>query len=121
MTLLNMSGYQIAKVAHELNAAYCRSIGDDSQPTWDDAPTWQKDSALVGVKFHLENPEASPSASHDSWLAQKEAEGWEYGPIKDPENKLHPCYVPYDELPVAQRSKDYIFKQTVKSLAPFLA
>ena len=55
----------IATVAHELNKAYCESIGDNSQPTWEDAPEWQKSSAVNGVKFHLENPDASPSAIHD--------------------------------------------------------
>lgn len=115
-----MSTTDIAKVAHELNKAYCESIGDNSQPSWEDAPEWQKSSAITGVKFHLENPEASPSASHDSWLKQKEEEGWKYGEVKDPEKKEHPCFVPYEELPVEQRSKDYIFRQIVHSLKPCL-
>lgn len=116
-----MSTADIAQTAHELNKAYCESIGDNSQPSWEDAPEWQKSSAINGVKFHLENPDASPSASHDSWLKQKEEEGWTFGLIKDPEKKRHPCFVPYDQLPVEQRSKDYIFRQTVHSLKKFLA
>jgi len=28
----------IAQVTHELNAAYCRAIGDNSQKPWKDAP-----------------------------------------------------------------------------------
>ena len=66
----------IAKVCHEANRALCAAFGDNSQPSWDQAPQWQKDSAVAGVRFHLANPNASPSASHDSWLAHKEAEGW---------------------------------------------
>ena len=31
---------QIAQVAHELNKAYCESLGDNSQPSWEDAPEW---------------------------------------------------------------------------------
>jgi len=106
----------IAKVCHEVNAAYCRSIGDESQPSWRGAPNWQRDSAVMGVKFHLANPNALPSHSHESWLAQKTAEGWKYGPVKDADKKEHPCYVPYDELPVSQKSKDYIFSEIVKQL-----
>ena len=34
---------QIAMVAHETNRAYCESIGDNSQPKWEDAPEWQKE------------------------------------------------------------------------------
>jgi hypothetical protein len=111
---------QIAQVAHEINAAFYSSIGDNSQPTWKDAPQWQKSSAVNGVIFHLENPDASPSASHESWLKQKEEEGWKYGEVKNPETKEHPCFVPYAKLPMEQRSKDYLFKQVIHSLKGML-
>lgn len=110
----------LAQVAHEINKAYCESIGDFSQTSWEDAPEWQKESAVKGVGFHLDNPDASPSASHDSWMKQKEEDGWKYGPVKDAEKKEHPCYVPYDQLPLEQRSKDYLFKQAVHSLKAYL-
>lgn len=115
-----MKKSDIAKIAHELNKAYCESMGDQSQPSWEDAPDWQKSSAINGVQMHLDNPNASPSDSHESWLKQKTEEGWKYGPVKDPEKKEHPCYVPYDQLPESQKAKDYIFRQTVHSLKPFL-
>jgi len=117
---MDMSVAQIAQVAHEINKAFCESIGDNSQPEWTDAPEWQKSSAIKGVEFHLVNPNASPSASHDSWLKQKQADGWKYGPIKDADKKEHPCFVPYDELPIEQRSKDFLFKQVVHSLKNYL-
>ena len=111
---------QIAQVAHELNKAYCESIGDNSQVSWNEVPEWQKKSAVIGVEFHLANPNAGPSASHESWLKEKFIEGWKYGPIKDAEKKEHPCYVPYNELPVEQQSKDYIFRQIIHSLKPYI-
>jgi hypothetical protein len=110
----------IAQVAHEINKSFCASIGDNTQPSWENAPDWQKSSAINGVKFHLLNPEASPSASHDSWLKQKTEEGWKYGIVKNPETKEHPCFVPYEELPTEQKSKDYLFKQVIHSLKAFL-
>lgn len=115
-----MTKEDVAQVAHELNKAYCESIGDNSQPTWENAPEWQKSSAVNGVQFHLDNPEAPPSASHDSWLKQKTEEGWKYGAVKDPEKKEHPCFVPYHELPTEQKSKDFLFKQTIHSLKKFI-
>jgi hypothetical protein len=115
-----MKKENIAQVAHELNKAYCESIGDNSQLDWENAPEWQKSSAINGVQFHLDNPDSPPSASHDSWLKQKMEEGWKYGEIKDAEKKEHPCYVPYEELPTEQKSKDYLFKQTVHSLKQFI-
>lgn len=108
----------IAFVCHEINRAYCESQGDHSQPRWETAPDWQRDSAMAGVRFVLENPDAKPSDSHDSWLALKRADGWSYGPVKDPELKQHPCFVPYDELPAAQKTKDYLFLAVVRTLAP---
>ena len=115
-----MTKENVAQVAHEINRAFCASIGDNTQPDWDFAPEWQKTSAINGVKFHLDNPNASPSASHDSWLKQKEEEGWKYGNVKDADKKEHPCFVPYEELPTEQKSKDYLFKQVIHSLKPYI-
>lgn len=103
----------IAKVCHEANKAYCETIKDYSQMDWDKAPQWQRDSAIAGVKFHIENPNATPEDSHISWLKVKEADGWSYGPLKDAEKKTHPCYRPYNELPIEQRRKDYLFRAIV--------
>jgi hypothetical protein len=116
-----MNKTDVAQVAHELNKAYCESMGDTTQTAWADAPDWQKDSAVKGVQFHMDNPEASPEASHESWLKQKTEEGWTYGEVKDAEKKQHPCCVPYDQLPAGQKAKDYIFRQTVHSLKRFIA
>ena len=111
-----MDRTEIARVAHEINRAYCASLGDDSQPSWGNAPDWQKASALAGVDMHLANPDATPENSHESWLAQKTAEGWKYGPAKDAEKKEHPCFLPYAELPPEQKAKDYLFRAVVHEL-----
>ena len=117
-TIITVS--DIARVCHEANRAYCVSLGDNSQPDWPTAPDWQKISAIKGVEFHLvylsNGIEPKPSASHDSWLAQKHSEGWKYGPVKDADKKEHPCFVPYEKLPVEQRIKDYIFAAIVEAI-----
>lgn len=107
---------KIAKACHEVNRAYCLSLGDASQPAWEDAPQWQKDSVILGVKLHVNNPNASPQASHESWMDQKIADGWKYGPTKDPEAKIHPCFVPFEKLPVEQQAKDFIFRAVVHQM-----
>lgn len=113
---------QIAIVAHEANRAYCATIDDNSQLPWSEAPEWQRRSAIDGVRFHLRAHAAgetpSPSASHDNWLAEKEREGWKFGPVKDAEKREHPCFVPYDQLPIEQRRKDYIFGAIVAAFVP---
>lgn len=105
-----------AMTAHEVNRAYCTANGDLSQPKWDDAPDWQKDSARLGVLHIKANPDSTPDASHESWLAQKVKDGWVYGPKKDAEAKTHPCMVPYDQLPFSDRVKDYLFGGVVRAL-----
>lgn len=112
-----MNREAIARAAHEINRAYCAALGDVTQPAWEDAPAWQKSSALAGVDMHLANPDATPEDSHASWLAQKLAEGWKYGPVKDVAKKEHPCCVPYAELPAEQKAKDYLFRRTVHLFA----
>lgn len=42
---------------------------------------------------------------HEVWSANRRADGWSYGPVRNDEKKQHPCMVPYDELP--EREKDY--------------
>ncbi|SLM63505.1 MULTISPECIES: RyR domain-containing protein [Dickeya] len=101
-----------ARAAHEVNRAYCAALGDDSQPAWEDAPQWQKDSAIEGVVFHLTG-DHPPEASHNKWLEFKKQEGWKYGPVKDAEKKEHPCFVPYEQLPKEQQVKDYLFRAVV--------
>lgn len=111
-----MTETDIAKVCHEANRAYCETIGDPSQKPWESAPEWQRDSAIAGVKFCLTNPEAPASANHDSWLEEKRRGGWKYGPVKDAVKKEHPCFVPYEQLPVEQQMKDSLFKAICAAL-----
>jgi RyR domain len=110
---------QVARVCHEANRAYCETLGDLSQNLWESSPKWQRDSAIKGVEFHIAHLSAgekpSPSASHESWLAEKTRDGWKYGPIKDAEKKEHPCFLPYEQLPAEQRLKDYIFAAIVEA------
>ena len=110
-----MNVEQTARLAHEVNRAYCQALGDNSQPAWEDAPDWQKQSARRGVEFHLSG-EYGPAASHESWLREKVADGWIYGPEKNPSLKQHPCIVPFDQLPREQQAKDYLFRAVVHAI-----
>ena len=101
---------RIAEVCHEANRAYSQAIGDDSQLPWADAPDWQRESAIKGVMFKEAKPQATPADQHESWLMEKQNQGWVYGLVKDPVKKTHPCMVSYEELPIHQRAKDYLFQ-----------
>ena len=106
----------IARVAHEINRAYCQSLNDDSQPTWEDAEPWQRESAINGVQFHIDMPDASVGASHENWRNEKMDSGWVHGPEKDILKQQHPCLIPFASLPLNQQVKDHLFRQVVHSL-----
>lgn len=103
----------IAKICHETNRAYCETLGDNTQASWESAADWQKESAIKGVEFRIANPSATAADMHQSWLDEKIAQGWIYGSVKDAEKRLHPCMLPYAELPIDQRRKDYLFSAVV--------
>ena len=106
----------IAKVCHDANKSFCEAIGDNSQKSWEEAEQWQRDSAIKGVGFRRENPNAPHSAQHDAWMQDKINDGWVHGELKDAEKKTHPCLVPYDQLPVHQQKKDALFQAIVDAL-----
>jgi hypothetical protein len=110
----------IAAIAHNANRVYCQRTGDFSQPLWEEAPQWQKDSAIAGVQAYINDPTITPEKSHEGWMALKEQEGWVYGEAKDPERKQHPCMLPYDQLPPEQKIKDSLFLAIVTATIPLL-
>jgi len=114
-----MAGEQlaaIAKVCHDANRAYCQVLGDYSQLPWEAAPEWQRQSAINGVMFHVEHPEATEADSHGAWMREKVAEGWTFGAEKNAELKIHPSLLPYEELPLSVRRKDALFSAVVRAL-----
>lgn len=106
----------IATMCHQANKAWCEVNGDDTQKDWKDAEQWQRDSAIKGVEFKLANPDAKDDAQHNAWMADKVADGWVYGEIKDAVAKTHPCIVPFGELPEFQQKKDKLFCAIVDAL-----
>ena len=106
----------IARACHNANKEYCESLSDDSQPTWELAPQWQKDSAINGVIYRIKNPDVTNEDMHDNWLRSKIKDNWVYGEVKDEEKRTHPCMVPYHDLPKEQQVKDALFSHTVDTM-----
>ena len=46
--------------------------------------------------------------AHDLWAAQRLAQGWRFGPQRDDTLKLHPCLVPYADLPESEKEYDRV-------------
>ena len=109
-----------ARAAHEVNRAYCKAIDDDAQLPWEEAPEWQRQSAIKGALAAVMDAGTGDGTTaretHERWMAEKVKEGWTRGPVKDPEKKTHPCIMQYDHLPPEQRAKDTIFLAVVKGV-----
>ena len=65
------------------------------------------DAASVVLPSHLvQLTERLAENAHDLWAVQRMKEGWTYGPQRDDRRKLHPCLVPYAELPESEKEYD---------------
>jgi hypothetical protein len=107
---------QIARVVHEANRALQLAVGDPApSPMWEDAPDWQRTSAVEGVEAAIHGQ--SPRESHETWMAGKVRDGWRYGPVKDAGAKTHPALVAYEDLPADQVARDHLFVAVVQALA----
>lgn len=112
---------QIARVCHEANRQFALATGEDStkvHPSWDEAPDEIRQSAIEGVKQAQAGK--TPQQLHESWCQFKTDNGWVYGPERDNVAQIHPCLVPYDELPAVQKLKDALFLAVVSALSPVL-
>jgi len=43
---------------------------------------------------------------HDVWAASRITAGWRYGDTRNDAEKMHPCLVPYSELPESEKVYD---------------
>ena len=43
---------------------------------------------------------------HEVWAETRIQQGWTYGQQRDDERKIHPCLVPYEELPESEKEYD---------------
>lgn len=104
-----MDSFTIAEMCHEANRVLQREFGDLESPEWNELDAETKQSAREGVEAILSGQVTQPSESHEGWAQFKLQNGWVYGEEKDLEKKTHPLLVPYADLPVHQRLKDFVF------------
>lgn len=88
MLSLPVDVFDIARICHEANRAYCETLGDLSQKPWDDADQWQRESAMAGVETVLTG--VSPAQMHEAWCQDKVATGWRHGVNEGPRHQNAP-------------------------------
>lgn len=109
------SDEQVARVCHEANKAL-QYIHDDPAPSqpWDCELPEVRQSVIEGVRLARDG--CTPERHHQAWMDYRLARGWTYGPEKDPAARTHPCLVPWERLPLAERDKNRVFLAIVQAL-----
>ena len=65
------------------------------------------DTSLIELPAEIiEIQEKLAKNTHDTWAAQRFADGWRYGAQRNDLEKLHPCLVPYEDLSEAEKEYD---------------
>jgi len=44
--------------------------------------------------------------AHEVWAQERMAQGWIWGEYRDDAKKMHPCLIPYEELPESEKEYD---------------
>ena len=123
-TLADKSAW-IAELVYEAARLEARWSGRSIVPEeWQRRDDKFREQMVLTVANYLAMDQLpSPEEAHDNWMHEHIRMGWKYGEKRDPELKLHPDLVPYDELPKDERDKDAVFLALVwlvKQLARFL-
>lgn len=79
------------------------------------APIETKDVVLPDEVLQL--VELLAQNTHEHWAAQRLSAGWRFGPQRDDVQKLHPCLIPYADLPESEKVYDRVTTlETLKAI-----
>lgn len=98
--------YSIARFADAWNDSknYLAIITTKDMNTYNPKPVDLSDVELTEDLNELR--EAIAENAHDVWAAERQAQGWTYGPHRDDDKKETPCMLPYSQLPDSEKKFD---------------
>lgn len=79
--------------------------------TWENMPNEYRPNPVELSHVELpsalmESAEKLAAHAHDVWAVGRMAQRWRYGEHRDDARKLHPCLVPYEDLPESEKDYD---------------
>lgn len=107
---------EIARIAHEVIRALQDAYGQEVSPPWEEHDEEFRKAAADHIS-RLRAEGADARQAHEKWAAMRIAEGWTYGPVKDPVAKTSPWLVDFEEIPAYERAKDYVFQYLIAVLS----
>lgn len=82
---------------------------------WDAAPEWRKKITVGTVTLVQSGIITGPGEAHEHWAHSMRLMEWKWGADKDPERRLHPSLVPWEELtPRGQLGQRLLFMITTE-------
>lgn len=111
--------WDVARVCHEENRAYCKAFGDHSQKEWHETPGPLRESVMAAVVFCKAKPQATDAEMHEAWRQRSSLRGRD--PLlleleskhrldKVPGLKEHANMRPFAELSFNERLKYRLFR-----------
>lgn len=83
---------------------YMLTITSNTMKTYTPQPIDLTDVELAEELYELR--EAIAENAHDVWAAERQAQGWTYGPQRNDQKKETPCMVAYSQLPDSEKKFD---------------
>lgn len=96
----------VARMIHcvPLKEKYKEVKGEREMNTYNPNPIDTSDVVLTPELLAL--TEKLAENTHDVWAKGRIEQGWKYGKTRDDDKKLHPCLIPYSELPESEKEYD---------------
>jgi hypothetical protein len=99
-----MNHQSLARICYDAIRAYGITIGE-RYAQWEHARAWDRESFADAVAYLLKVPDADLADLHGYWMAARMQRGWQYGPERDVERRLHPALLPWADVPERERLK----------------
>lgn len=109
-----MSIEQLAQIAYDAGAGLARVWGG-SDRFWEDAPN-KHHASIKATRFLLTHPDADAAMMHDELYMSGRLDGWTRGANYDPEAKISPHFLSFEECSGRAKDLDNLFVVIVRAL-----
>lgn len=105
---------RLAQAVSEANSVYRQYATNEPGRPWMTMTNDEQRELVLAVGRTLELRTDTPEACHVEWMKVREAEGWKYGEVLNPEAKESPYMMPWDQLIPEGKAKAELYLAILK-------